>query len=110
MSWHIGLLVNEPIITMDIAKKLVKACGNVWDDIDDVTYENHLFFNEDHMEWMDFIGDNEKIVTILKKAKVKGDICFGSLEGDNAGSFWGYRFDGKGGMKKLCGSVVWKEE
>lgn len=44
---------------------------------------------------------------VLLKHKVKGDICFGSLEGDNADQFWGYRFDGKGNVQDLEGKLQW---
>jgi hypothetical protein len=65
-----------------------------------------LYFNTDDNEWMDYVSD-DGVQAVLKKYKVKGDICFGSLEGDNAGSFWGYRFDGKGGMQELEGRLCW---
>lgn len=84
--------------------------GNLWDSPEEVTCDSKLSFNIDHMEWMDYIANSEEIKTTLKKHKVKGDICFGSLEGDNAGSFWGYRFDGKGGMKTLTGELTWSED
>jgi len=79
----------------------------IWDDRSDVTYEGKLAFNPDHQEHMDYLGNNPKLNKVLQKHKVKGDICFGSLEGDNAGSFWGYRFDGKGGMQELEGKLSW---
>lgn len=66
----------------------------------------YLRFIEDHMEHMDYVN---QILPQLLELKVKGDITFGSLEGDNNGCFWGYRFDGKGGMKHLTGSVSFKE-
>lgn len=67
----------------------------------------NLIFNPDHMEHMDYVGEiSEK----LKELKVKGDITFGSLDGDNSGSNWGYRFDGKGGMKTLTGVITFVED
>lgn len=68
--------------------------------------EFSLLFNSDHMEHMDYVL---KVAEKLKEFKVEGDITFGSLNGDNSGSFWGYRFDGKGGIKKLKGSLSFKE-
>ncbi len=56
---------------------------------------------------MDYLDNNPAFTKILCNHKVKGDICFGSLEGDNAGSFWGYRFNGKGQLQKLEGTLVW---
>lgn len=66
-----------------------------------------LHFNQDHQEHMDFVAFFKNDLAALK---VKGDITFGSFEGDNAGSFWGYRFDGNGGVKDLKGKVVFTEE
>lgn len=66
-----------------------------------------LMFLSDHMEHMDYVWQLEKK---LKKLKVKGDITFASLDGDNAGSHWGYRFDGKGGMKTLTGVITFVED
>jgi len=66
-----------------------------------------LIFSEDHMEHMDYVSS---ISDKLKELKVKGDITFGSLEGDNEGSYWGYRFDGTGGMKTLTGVVTFVED
>ena len=51
-----------------------------------------------------------QIADSLKQLKVKGDITFGSMDGDNSGQFWGYRFDGKGGMKSLVGSLSFTEQ
>ena len=65
-----------------------------------------LKFLEDSMEHMDYVSE---ICEILQQFKVKGDITFGSLEGDNANSYWGYRFDGKGGVKQLQGAITFVE-
>lgn len=64
-------------------------------------------FISDHMEHMDYVS---QIADSLKQLKVKGDITFGSMDGDNSGQFWGYRFDGKGGMKSLVGSLSFTEQ
>lgn len=118
MSWSIGLIVNTVKVSTKVAKELFKAQaydgedeGDVWHSEDSVLDdEGHLYFDYDHMEHMDWLGVGDNLVDILKKNKVAGDVCFGSLEGDNDGSFWGYRFDGKGGMVQLEGKLVWTEE
>jgi len=110
--WSIHETVNTVEISKECAKELFEAQAyenEIWSDAGDVAYKGKLCFNEDHYEHMDFIGNNEPMVEILKKHKVNGDICFGSLEGDNAGRFWGYRFDGKGGMVELKGVVMYEE-
>lgn len=114
MSWSIGVVENTVEISSKCAKELFAAQkkhgDEIWYELQEVTYEGKVTFNPDHMEWMDWLANNENLVEILKKHKVKGDICFGSLEGDNAGEFWGYRFDGLGGMVELKGQVVYKEK
>ncbi len=67
----------------------------------------YLKFISDHMEHMDYVSE---VMEKLKELKVKGDITFGSLDGDNSGSNWGYRFDGKGGMKTLTGVLTFVED
>lgn len=108
MSWSIGELVNTVTISKKCARELFAVRKNygTWYSLEDVTYDGKLNFNGDHMEHMDYLW-NEDIQAVLLKYKVRGDVCFGSLEGDNAGSFWGYRFDGKGGMSTLEGKVEW---
>lgn len=114
MSWSIGEMVNTVKISPKCAKELFEAQGGengeIWSSLEDVTYKGKITFNPDHMEWMDWLSNHEELVEILKKYKAKGDICFGSLEGDNAGKFWGYRFDGNGGMVELTGRVVFEEK
>lgn len=114
MSWSIGLIDNEPKITKACAKDLYAAqehsdYGEFWYDEDDVAYNGKLHFNPDHMEWMSAPMNDPVIIHVLKKHKVKGKITFGSLEGDNDGSFWGVEFDGKGGAFDLTGKVVWEK-
>jgi hypothetical protein len=114
MGWQINLVKNDVKIDAKTAQKLFNEAqdyeGELWYDIDDVTdYEgdNTLNFDPDHMEHMDYLATHDKVVEILKEAKVSGDICFASEDGDNAGEAWGYRFDGKGGMKILTGERTW---
>lgn len=113
--WSIECLVNTVNIPNECKHNLFDEAqgyeGELWNELDNVTDENgRLYFNSDHMEHMDYLAGNDKVVNILKRYEVEGDICFGSLEGDNAGSFWGYRFDGKGGMKSLQGKLTWDEK
>lgn len=110
--WTINVLYNRVAISAACAKALFKAQkydGEIWDAIGQVVSDGRLRFNENHMEHMDYLGSHDWAVKTLCAHRVSGDICFGSLEGDNAGSFWGYRFDGKGRMTPLTGDVVFKE-
>ncbi|MCX6127449.1 MAG: hypothetical protein NTX25_00100 [Proteobacteria bacterium] len=115
--WSIQLIENTVKINEKTAKelfainkKLAKTGNEIWYELDDVTYKSCLKFNSDHYEHMDYLAnDYNGILKVLLKNKVKGRICFGSLEGDNAGDFWGYEFDGLGKMTKLEGKIVWKK-
>lgn len=122
MGWHIHEVKNEVVINKEIAYELFEALGR-WDFGSPVTEQDildggvaffdsdgslKLHFTSDDMEHMDYVWE-EEAQEILKKHKVKGDICFSSGEGDNAGSAWGYRFDGKGGMVKLAAQTQWVE-
>ncbi len=113
MAWSIAETINTVEISEECAKELFKdqersETGEIWYELEEVTNEGKLTFNSDHMEHMDFLQDNT-FTDILRKHKVNGDICFGSLEGDNSGSFWGYRFNGEGGMVELVGRVIYEE-
>lgn len=113
MSRSIAVVENTVLVPNECRDELYEAYGNeIWSSEEDVTDESgKLIFSVDNYEHMDYLnGGYPMIIEILKRYEVEGDICFGSLEGDNAGEFWGYRFDGKGGMKKLRGRLVWDEK
>lgn len=114
MSWSICEMVNTVHIPNECAHDLFEEAqyydGELWGNYEDVTDKSGLLrFGLEHMEHMDYLGTHNKVIRILKRYEVEGDICFGSLEGDNVGEFWGYRFDGHGGMKELKGKLVWEE-
>lgn len=122
MAWSIFVLKNDVEVSNDVAKDLFEAQlydkknpsngGEYWNENLFITCRHRnqdksvLYFDPDWMEHMDFISDVQ-IQEVLKKHKVKGDICFGDLESSNEGRFWGYRFDGEGGMIRLSGYVDW---
>ena len=107
MGWHIHLDVNSVKINPQIAKEIFEATrdNNIWSSEQSVMDYGYLTFNSDHMEHMDVLCWNDSIIKILKNHKVKGQICFTSSEGDNAGKAWGYDFDGKGNMFRLTGAM-----
>ncbi len=110
MGWNIAELDNTVVVDDACAKDLFEAQEyeqELWYEVDEVADEGQLMFIEDHMEHMDYLW-REHIQAILQKHNVEGTVTFGSLEGDNAGSFWGYQFDGKGGMEKIKGTLSWK--
>ena len=78
----------------------------LWYDEEDVLEGETLFFNEDVMEHIDFLSNDKGMIDILKNNKVKGEITFASEGGEG---FWGHRFDGKGGYKRLQGILTFME-
>lgn len=111
MGWNIILRKNTVKINDFIANALFNTKSDAalcWDDerfVDDsscIIDQGKLVFNPDWMEHMDYLWD-EDIQAVLKRHKVEGVVTFCSHEGDNRGSYWGYVFDGKGGMKKVRG-------
>lgn len=120
MGWYIYLEKNTVRINLSIATEL-HSCGAevcfAWEDECTppvlggvIIHDGKLVFNSDHMEHMDYVCD-ARVQAVLKRHKVKGDICFSSNEGDNKGQRWGYRFDGKGGMVELKGKKgTWEEK
>lgn len=107
--WHIHEVVNTVLVDGACARALFDAQeyeGEVWDSVDEVTFKNTLYFNSDHMEHMDYVW-RWWAIDALCAHKVKGDICFLSEDGDNAGDKWGYRFDGEGGVELLKGVIAW---
>ena len=106
MSWQISLLENTVQVDTECEKELQAYYEqNICDD--DCVYRGKLNFNEEHSEHMDFVS-HEGIREILSRHKVSGRVCFGSLQGDNANSFWGYEFK-NGDLTHLSGKVVWLE-
>ena len=110
MSWYINNVVNTPVLETECERDLLETKiikyvheRDVYNLTDD---DGHLIFEMDDMEHMDFIEDSE-VQDVLKKHCIKGDICFTSSDGDNAGEMWGYRFDGAGGMEMLTGVISW---
>jgi hypothetical protein len=118
MSWRINLVKNTVKINSGVALDLYNCGADVcfcWEEecdfpmLQGIIYGGKLVFNPDHMEHMDYVWQPE-VLAVLKKHKVKGDVCFSSNDGDNKGKKWGYRFDGMGGMVELKGKKnVWEE-
>lgn len=110
MGWQISCLENTVEVNNKIAEELFEVDQKHqqrWWDLAEIMYNNNLHFNPDDMEHMDYLWDDD-YNTVLKNHKVKGRVCFGSLDGDNAGEFWGYEFNGKGDMKKIEGTLNWE--
>jgi len=107
MGWSINTVVNELKIPKGYQPRLEEVADENYHCIffdDDGT----IGFDSDAMEHMDFLHENWAQEIILE-SKANGMVIFGSLEGDNAGDFWGYNFvNGKVEelSKKLCLEVL----
>jgi hypothetical protein len=113
MSWSVAKITNTVKISEAVARDLIQQFPNipVLDYIESpepsaLLEGDKLFFDTDHSEHIDWLDD--RILAVMASHKVEGDITFGSLEGDNRNTYWGYRFDGKGSYKHLTGKVVWE--
>lgn len=107
MGWRIHCLENNLLVPKKAINALFKACDDYWYDKENILNSNgFLRLNYDALEHMDPVS-NPEIQEVLKKYKAKGSILFGSLDGDNAGDFWGYRF-ANGKMENLSGNIHWQ--
>ncbi len=101
MSWDIACIRNDIILTEECAADLYE----IDDDRIAVSDDLKLVFSHEHHEFMDYVGELETQL-VLKNHKVCGSIGFGSLQGDNFNTFWGYQFS-NGECRKLKGYVKW---
>jgi len=111
MSWSIACVENTLEVPEACGEELVNLV-ETFDgeehpvDLDLWSYYPKLEFNDDHMEHMDAALYRDDVREILAKHKVNGRVCFGSLEGDNAGRFWGFEWT-NGELRDLKGSLQW---
>jgi meiotically up-regulated gene 157 (Mug157) protein len=108
--WRVSCIENKIKVNKECALKIKEFREkNEYCELemDDVVENGHLVFNEDHFEHIDYLNENG-LIKLLKHFKAKGRTTFGCLDGDQFGEFWGYEFDGKGGFKRLKGSLDWK--
>ena len=119
MSWSIANIDNTVIVSVELARAIATQFPNlpILEDAYDEPENpfglldgDTLYFTEDHQEHMDWVTHDEALLQFLAQNGVQGDITFGSLEGDNAGHFWGVRFDGQGAYRRLTGHLAWTEE
>lgn len=101
--WSIGLLENTLKLSKDGAIKLNQFLQD--DHYSRVSSSGLIEFSGDEFEHMDFLWE-EAVQKIICNDKAGGRVLFGSLEGDNAGEFWGYEFK-RGKLKRLVGKINW---
>jgi hypothetical protein len=113
MGWQIKCLVNGLVIPINTAQEIEeRAKKEKWPvDYEPVNWyrgQAYLRFDSDRQEHMDFLWQTD-IQKFLLKGGCRGQVCFGSLDGDNSGEFWGYSFT-DGGVKNMVGCLEWDEE
>jgi hypothetical protein len=87
--WSIACLENTLKISKKCAKDLCVAKKETEYTYDESVYRDEsglIVFNSDDMEHQDYLCQ-EEILEVLKKHKVNGKVLWGSLDGDNFGSF-----------------------
>lgn len=107
MGRSIFNLKNTLKITEECADDLYKLDIGVFDDRSDVSYDGLLYFNQEHMEHMDYLWQ-ANVQEVLSNHKASGVVMFGCLE-DPDKMFWGYDFE-NGEMTHLKGEVEWTYE
>jgi hypothetical protein len=119
MSWSIEILDNTAVVPEDkraeVAAIIVEQAGEAFYDyaectdeekVNAVFYKGKFNFNSDDMEHMDYLTADHTTLLAVAAAGTEGRICFGSLEGDNAGDFWGVEF-ASGHYRRLTGEIIW---
>lgn len=109
MSWYVADIENTVKIPKTKVKEANASLLNVSDYFENIGQafdkSGRLVLDPDAGEWIDPFDDD--LMPVLLQFEPQGKLLFGSLEGDNAGDFWGYEFDGKGGVKELTGRLHW---
>lgn len=107
------IVENTVIISNQTAKKLFEAKQSfegageyAWYSLKDVSTKG-VFNLQNAQGNIISITYEPWLIDTLCTAKVKGDICFAHIC-ENSSGLWGHRFNGKGGVKTLCGDFQWK--
>ncbi|QGH74872.1 hypothetical protein MAL1_00126 [Bacteriophage DSS3_MAL1] len=129
MGWNISTMENTVSLTEEQAKEVapkIIAAGleYFWETEEDASVDECVvsvfgswwgkdartewkpYFDSDAMEHMDWLTGSDTAMAALAAAGATGRILFGSLEGDNSGTFWGVEF-ASGHYRKLTGEVSW---
>jgi hypothetical protein len=101
-TWSIACIVNDLTITEECAADLY----DLDDDRVDVDTNFRLVFSNDYHNHMDWLAEDD-VRNVISKHHINGKVCFGSLQGDNFNTFWGYHFE-QGTCYLLHGDIEWK--
>lgn len=104
MGWRIGCLKNTLTFPPECDSALI-----AWADAnghEQIVYRGELQWGDlEHACWFMY---EEEVIDIFVKHGTRGEVLWGSVDGDNAGSFWGWRFE-EGRCVKLKGTLTWAE-
>jgi hypothetical protein len=92
MAWSIGTVLNTVVVPEAVQDKLIELVESEGHYIS-FNKDGTIQFCDDAMEHMDFLWDPD-VQILLESANTQGVVVFSSVEGDNAGDFWGYKFHG----------------
>ena len=88
----------------------IYGCRLVSEDMLDDLYQEHSISHHIYIfNLFDFIKCESKLIPIMLKYKVLGNVYYQNNECSYNNKFFGYAFDGNGGYKKLDGEVIFKE-
>lgn len=106
MGWSIAVHENTLRMSRSVADSLIEIAD---DHGHSIGYDDRrgVDFDHDAMEHMDFLWESWAL-NVLSDPSVSGDVVFTSVEGDNSGETWGYRFK-EGVMTRLKGMIVVEE-
>ena len=89
MSWSIGLFHNGLRIPNEETQQLLQDLAEENDHYIDISSTGHILFDYDAAEHMDFMNQSW-FEEFAKTHGLSGTVIWGSVEGDDAGTIWGY--------------------
>lgn len=107
MGWQINVVHNDLVVSKECFEKLDEWANNNDQCLYHDSKDGTIGFDYDAMEHMCAPLYEDDFLNILKEYKVNGQVCFSSVDGDNAGENWGFEFK-DGEMKHLKGKVIWE--
>lgn len=110
MGWQIGTFKTKNPLRFPLERiPEVEAYFTSIEDefygcsVDEKTGAFDVQLESEHEPFGGVDGFTEK----LAELGAVGEYLFGSMYGDDSGSFWGWRYDGLGGHEELNGEIVW---
>ncbi len=107
MGWQIGThKAKDPLKVPKAGQKRVSEWleENGWEASFNKRDELSIQLENEHQPFYE-----EGFIALLIEGGAKGDFLFGSMDGDDSGSNWGYRYRGDGTWCTLKAELAWRE-